>query len=428
MNPVFAEYCKFLKEKVGLDLKEGYYWLDNSIIKAFDKNGNIHKLYRIVVSDDLLVSYKIPKSYSSIDDADIASWNDVVQLFKDEVDKKEKESLDLIKSVLNTYSEHVPQILTSGGKDSSVTMYLVRKVQSNISAIFNNTSLDCIDTYSHIKREVNNVQIINPKEGFYQWRKRADFVPTRFGRACCTIFKEGAMIETLPINNKFLFFLGMRNEESNTRSDYGDMWRNNKWCDNWIGCLPIRKWSELDIWLYILSNDIPFNPKYKKGYGRAGCSIACPFAGKFAWVLDKYWYPTMRKRWEKILKEDFVKNNKWQILNCTLHEYITQTWSGGVFREEPTKEVIEEFAEYNNLEFSVAEQYFNKYCKNGCKSQSGKLKRIKEKNVIGMNLKYHGRNVNKFYCKKCLMQMYNMDEEKWSSEIAKFKGQGCDLF
>ena len=72
MNPIFKEYCKFLKDKVNLELDEGYYWLDNSIIKAFDKQGNIHKLYRIVINDeDLSITYKIPKGYSNVENIDI---------------------------------------------------------------------------------------------------------------------------------------------------------------------------------------------------------------------------------------------------------------------------------------------------------------------------------------------------------------------
>lgn len=428
MNPVFSEYCNFLKEKVSLDLEEGYYWLDNSIIKAFDKKGNIHKLYRIVIDDDLSVTYKVPKGYSHIEKIDVASWNDVIKIFETKIKQKEKESLELIKKVLCDYKDYSPQILTSGGKDSSVTMHLVRKAQSDVHAIFNNTTLDCADTYLHIKREIDDVQIINPKEGFYQWRKRLQFIPTRFARACCSIFKEGAMMSVLPSDKKYLFFLGMRNEESSTRSGYEDMWRNIKWSDNWQGCLPIRKWTELDVWLYIMMENISFNPKYRKGYSRAGCAIVCPFANKSTWILDKYWYSTMRIRWEEILKDDFIKNSKWTILNCTLEEYINQAWNGGVFRETPTKEVVEEFISYNGLDPVVAAQYFNKYCANGCKTQSGKLKKIKSKDVIAMNLKYHGRNTNKFYCKTCLMKIYDMDKNKWNFKVERFKQSGCKLF
>ena len=158
----------------------------------------------------------------------------------------------------------------SGGKDSTVTTHLVRQCVKDPEIIFNNTSLDCADTYLHIKKE-NNLTIINPKEGFYHWRKRRNFIPTRFARACCSIFKEGAMVDYLPEDSKYLFFMGMRNQESLKRSSYGDEWRNFKWGNReWDGILPIRKWSDLDIWLYILKNNIDINSKYKKGYSRVG--------------------------------------------------------------------------------------------------------------------------------------------------------------
>lgn len=44
MTPVFNEYIRFLNDvnnsSVDISyLQEGYFWIDNSIIKAFDKQG-----------------------------------------------------------------------------------------------------------------------------------------------------------------------------------------------------------------------------------------------------------------------------------------------------------------------------------------------------------------------------------------------------
>ena len=103
--------------------------------------------------------------------------------------------------------------------------------------------MDYADTYKHIKKE-KNLTIINPKEGFYQWRKRLNFIPTRFARACCGIFKEGAMVDYLDEDEKYLFFMGMRNQESAKRSNYVDKWKNEKWGKReWDAILPIRTWS-----------------------------------------------------------------------------------------------------------------------------------------------------------------------------------------
>lgn len=346
---------------------------------------------------------------------------------KERLDHIEQESLKLIRNVVSNHSDSQPKILTSGGKDSSIVEYLVRRLYPATQGIFNNTTLDCADTYLHIK-QVENIHTINPKEGFYQWRKRLNFVPTRFARACCSIFKEGAMVDNLPKENKYIFFLGMRNEESNTRSNYEDMWRNNAWSENWNGCLPIRKWTEFDVWLYIIYREIKVNDKYNKGYSRCGCSCACPFYTKSTWILDKYWYPTMRKRWEDILKEDFITNSKWIIMNCTLDEYVNICWNGGTYRTEPTEEVIQEYSSYSGLDYDIAKKYFQRTCTNGCKNTKGKTKQIKDKDVLAMNMKLYGRQIEKFMCKKCIMTEMKWTNEEWNNQVKRFKDTGCQLF
>ncbi len=220
---------------------------------------------------------------------------------------------------------------------------------------------------------------------------------------------------------KYLFFLGMRNEESASRSTYKDEWRNEKWGNrDWQGVLPIRSWSEEQIWLYIFWKGLDINTKYKKGYARVGCAIACPNYSYSTWVLDKYWYPKQYERWHKILEQDFIDNHKWTRLNCTLQEYHTH-WSGGLVRDKPTDEVIQEFAEHMGLDVSVAEKYFNHTCE-----ECGK--KVNKKDVIAMNLKLVGRNTNVFYCKKHLMDGLKITKEQWDMMVIDFKQTGCSLF
>lgn len=436
MNLIFNEYLRFLRDitnKELPDLKEGYFWLDNQIIKGFDKRGNIYKFYRIKISDDLRLTIDKPQNgYFDICNIDLASWEDLIEMNKSHLEKIERESKQVIIDKMNKFNGYIPLITVSMGKDSQIICHLVRDCYPDTKAIFNNTTLDCADTYLMVKK-FSNCEIMTPKQGFYQHIKEKQIIPARFSRFCCRIFKVGEMVNRLDHNTKYLIFMGMRNEESNTRNGYGDEWINkSEWgSTKWQGILPIRTWSELDVWLYTLWRGIEINPKYRKGYSRCGCHIACPFYGKSTWILDKYWYPTMRKRWEDILKEDFINNNKWIVMNCTINEYLNIAWNGGCYRENPTKEVIEEFAKYNGLNVNnlkIAEQYFNKYCSNGCKSKSGKLKKIKDKDTISINMKFHGREINKFLCKKCFMKLYEMNEDNWNWWIKRFKLDGCDLF
>ena len=417
MLPIFNEYIEFLNKNTDelKFLKEGYYWYDKSIIKAFDVNGELKKIARIYCTNDLKINVK----HYKCENIELESWDDTVRRNEDELLKLESESKELIINSVNKYNDRNLAVLSSGGKDSTITTHLIRSIYPDVKIIFNNTSLDCADTYLHIKKE-NNLTIVNPKEGFYQWRKRINFIPTRFTRACCGIFKEGALVDYLDRNDKYLFFMGMRNQESSRRANYGDEWKNHKWGSReWDAILPIRKWTEFQIWLYIIQNNIDINPKYKKGYSRVGCAIACPYYTKSTWILDKYWYPKLYERWQNILIEDFRNNNKDLIMNCTEKEYMT-CWNGGTLREEPTNEVISEFANRNDLDENIAANYFGHKCK-----ECGK--KIKHKEVIGMNMKFNGRNINEMYCKKHFKEILGLSEEQWNYYIETFKQQGCEL-
>lgn len=416
MNPIYKEYIQFLKDhNIDIDIREGYYWLDNQIIKAYDKQGNLHKLFRLKIDDSLNITCEQYK----YKDFEIESWKETIERNKDRLLKLEKDSLDLIQDSISKYSDYTHIISTSGGKDSNLTMYLVRSINEKIMCVFSNTSLDCADTYKYIK-QLKNCKILNPEEGFYEWIHK-NIIPSRFSRGCCRVFKEERIFKHYE-GQKVLFFLGMRNAESAGRSGYEDEWVNINWSkkSTYQGILPIRKWSDEDVWLYTLWKNIHINTKYKKGYSRVGCAIACPFYTKSTWVLDKYWYPKGYERWHKILEDDFIKNFKWTILNCTIKEYHTN-WNGGIVRQEPTDEVVQEFADYKGLDIEIAKKYFNHTCE-----ECGK--KVYHKDVIAMNLKLLGRNTKVFYCKQHLMDGLGLTKEQWKLMITDFKQTGCDLF
>lgn len=60
MTPIYKEYIQFLRDMSGEKLEfleQGYYWLDNQIIKCFDKNGNIYKICRIQTDEQLKIKF-----------------------------------------------------------------------------------------------------------------------------------------------------------------------------------------------------------------------------------------------------------------------------------------------------------------------------------------------------------------------------------
>ena len=420
MLPVFKEFVDFIEYKIQrkVGVADATCWLDNGFIKAFTSDGVLHKLYKYKVNDDLSVSFAKHKDYI---DAKFETWDQTITRLSDELDEKVNESLEVIRDTIEKYSTSEMYALTSTGKDSAVVIDLVKRVKPDIQIMFNNTSMDVADTYKIVKKHPEWI-ITNPDEGFYVWSKRIDFIPTRFSRACCRIFKEEASINYFKEHNidNLMLFMGVRNDESNARATRQFIERNPKWSNpNWLSCLPIRKWTDLDVWLYIIREDLEINAKYKKGYHRVGCSIACPFYNKTTWVLDEYWYKNLYNRWHERLTKSFVSLKRWSRLNCTIDEYHI-CWNGGLYREEPTEEVIQEMIQYTKLPRETAIKYFNKTCECGMN--------VRNPEVLGMNYKFFGTDADVVYCKKCLKVKLNMKESDWKANINKFKEQGCNLF
>ena len=437
MLPIFNEYRKMLKD-FGVNLSqydEDKLWVDRLIIRGICKDGEVKKICRLKVTDNLDYEYKF---YSNIPkNEELETWEETYNRMEKEIKSKEIESLNiLIENIRWFYCTKKYDVIipTSMGKDSKLTEYLFNKsvplvewvIDVKKEIIFNNTTMDSAEVYKEVKLrpEINIVTVKNSdgtNRSFYNMVKKHG-LPNRTLRWCCDYFKEGGTAQYMKGRDNLLLIMGMRNEESSTRSNYGFLWKNIQWeNDTWQGLLPIRKWTELELWLYTIHNNIPINDKYKMGYSRVGCAIACPFYTKSTWVLDKYWYPTQFKRFHNILDDDFTKGEKWCRLNCTQKEYHT-SWNGGLVRKEPTKEVIEEFCDYKGFDnIKLAEQYFSKDCIVCGKS-------VRKKDEIAMNLKLMGRGINKFKCKKHLMEEMNWTKEKWDKQTKRFKESGCSLF
>ncbi|MGL5717123.1 MAG: hypothetical protein ACRCX2_29165, partial [Paraclostridium sp.] len=120
-------------------LEEGLYWYDKSIIKAFDLKGNIVKIARLNTDDKLNMTVKFYGKQTP----ELGTWDDTVERHKVELEQIEKESRELIMDSIHKYGDRNIAVLSSGGKDSAVTTFLVRTCMPNPEIIFNNTSLDC---------------------------------------------------------------------------------------------------------------------------------------------------------------------------------------------------------------------------------------------------------------------------------------------
>lgn len=198
-------------------------------------------------------------------------------------------------------------VLWSGGKDSTVLLHLVRKQEPNIIVVHNNTGVEFPETekfVKEIKEEWNlNLYIAKPKVSFW-WcvekygypilgknirtstpspqsyrgrafskRQKKAMKVARISSYCCDWLKKkptNALLNELGIE---VDILGNMVSESNQRwfawSDFGEFYlckSTKRW-----RLTPLYFWRDEDIWEYIKTFNLPYNPLYNMGHKRVGC-------------------------------------------------------------------------------------------------------------------------------------------------------------
>lgn len=187
-----------------------------------------------------------------------------------ELNEKIEKALRLLKSVRADEIE----ISYSGGKDSDVILELAKMAGINYRAIYKNTTIDPPGTISHCRK--NKVEIINPKQTFFQLIERHGF-PTRRARFCCDILKEYKVLDTS--------VQGIRRCESVKRAkNYKEpiICRTYGSKKNHVSIiLPILEWTNEDVSEFIQMQKITCHPLYYDNKGnfdaskRLGC-LCCP--------------------------------------------------------------------------------------------------------------------------------------------------------
>ena len=135
------------------------------------------------------------------------------------------------------------------------------------------------------------------------------FPPTRLQRYCCQVLKEESL------KNRFIT-TGVRWAESMKRKNNRGIFKNytadkakkmildndndekRMLFESWAIkgkriCNPIIDWQDRDVWDYIRSERLPYNPLYEKGFFRVGC-LGCPMAGKNRYREFRL-YPTYKR-------------------------------------------------------------------------------------------------------------------------------------
>ncbi len=192
--------------------------------------------------------------------------------------------------------EKYPKIAVacSFGKDSMVTVHIVREVDPDIKIFAVMTRYKPGETFEYLRlmnkkmnlgttvyivadsipeilRNGSSEVILLPAEEF---DRKASQVVTETGKViyetdpdeCCHLLKVEPT--KVAVSNLDAWITGLRNTEGRTRVDYQEV--ENK--GGLIKINPILTFTETDIWKYMATRGIEPHPWYKKDYRSIGCA------------------------------------------------------------------------------------------------------------------------------------------------------------
>lgn len=239
------------------------------------------------------------------------------------------------------------RISFSGGKDSTVLLYLVKACipSENLIVLFGDTGMEFPDTYNFI----DNISKLCKQDNipFYIARSHLKAEeswkifgpPSRILRWCCSVHKAAPLVlkmREIMDHKKFyeLVFVGVRRFESEARSHYTFL-ENNRKIQGQTTYNAILDWTSAEVWLYTFWKKLPVNNAYKYGNQRVGC-LYCPMSLKTDYIKYKI-YSKQTMPFIKITQEHFSCND-------LINGYWSARTSGELLRDHEQK-VFEEISD-----------------------------------------------------------------------------------
>lgn len=262
-----------------------------------------------------------------------------------------------------------PLIVTySGGKDSDVLLRLAEMSGINFEVINSHTTVDAPQTVYHIRKTFNRlrdkgikctVQMPTYKgEPTTMWKLIVEkqIPPTRLARYCCQVLKETStpnrfvatgvrQSESTQRKGREAFETRVSNKENKTKNSLDRMRevfadaqsraeQNPNAYDVWdckfietakkkrdTICNPIIHWSDTDVWTFIRTEGIEYNPLYDRGYSRVGC-IGCPLGGTISMQKEFADFPKYRDAYVRVFDRMIAKR-------IELGKGIDSRWASG---------------------------------------------------------------------------------------------------
>jgi len=232
------------------------------------------------------------------------SIDKVLEANIDRIEKLENSSIQVINSIIRKYRDHNFMVTVSGGKDSTVTLYLSQLCGIK-TFVYCDTGFEFPETKDVIENlsKIAHIDVVEADREMFDKVFNVLGPPARDFRWCTQVCKLEPLRRYIRgrIRGKIVSITGQRLFESPQRALAGyekDVYGQNP-AD--VIASPLYEWTALEVELYIHHRGLPLNKLYEEGFERVGCYI-CPTLRCSEIEIIKNVHPDLWNSWYEKLK------------------------------------------------------------------------------------------------------------------------------
>ena len=188
-------------------------------------------------------------------------------------DMEDSTPQDLLRWAVDEFFPDLTLACSFGGPSGMVLVDMIARIEPRVEVFYADTDFLFPETYATrdtvIERYGVNVvgykSELSPAE---QAARHGDELWLRDPDLCCALRKVEPNRRAL--EGKRAWIAGLRRDQAVTRRETPVVQWDEKFA--LVKVNPLAKWTEADVWSYIVRNDVPYNPLHDQSYPSVSCT------------------------------------------------------------------------------------------------------------------------------------------------------------
>ena len=180
---------------------------------------------------------------------------------------------DVLRWAVNEFQPGLTLACSFGGPSGMVLLDMLAKIEPRVEVFYLDTDFLFAETYETRDRAIERYGIqpvaykskLTPQE---QAAQHGDALWSRDPDLCCQLRKVEPNERALA--GKRAWVSGIRRDQAATRAETPIVQWDEKF--RLVKVNPLARWTEADVWAYVVKHEVPYNPLHDQNYPSLGCT------------------------------------------------------------------------------------------------------------------------------------------------------------